>query len=47
MNRVYVKSLGISLSEKQIENLVRNARNLRNENIVLKEELSHMKEMEA
>ena len=47
MNRVYVKSLGISLSEEQIENLVRNARNLRNENIVLKEELSHIKEMEA
>lgn len=44
MNRVYVKSLGISLSVEQIENLVNNARTLRNENIVLKEELSHLKE---
>jgi hypothetical protein len=45
MRNVYISSLGLSLSEEQIENLVLNARNLRNENIILKEELAQLKEV--
>ena len=44
---MYLKNLGISLSEEQVENLVRNARNLRTENIILKEELAQLKEVSA
>lgn len=44
---MYLKNLGIHLSEQQIENLVRNARNLRTENIILKEELAQLKEVSA
>lgn len=47
MKNVYLKNLGLNLSEEQIEKLVLNARNLRNENIILKEELSHLKEVTA
>ena len=47
MRNVYLKNLGLRLSEEQIENLVLNARNLRNENIILKEELAHFKEVAA
>ena len=47
LNKMYIRNLGIHLSENQIENLVRNARNLRTENIILKEELAQLKEVSA
>lgn len=43
--KIYLKNLGLNLSEEQIEKLVLNARNLRNENIILKEELAQLKEV--
>jgi len=40
--KIYVKSLGLLLNEEQIENLVVNARNLRKENIILKDALKEV-----
>ena len=45
MQYMELKNLGLTLSEKQVENLVRNARNLRTENIILKEEIASVKEV--
>ena len=45
MQQIELRSLGLILSEKQVENLVRNARNLRTENIILKEEIASVKEV--
>jgi len=42
MKKIYLKNLGLVLSEEQIENLVANARNLRNENIILRDALKEV-----
>ena len=44
MQQINVKGIGL-LNEKQIENLVTNARKLRTENKILKEEIRTLKEV--
>ena len=44
MNQIQIKGVGL-LNEEQISNLITNARKLRRENEVLKEEIATLKEV--